>query len=368
MVGERTRPIEVPLRTGTQNVAFVVRDQIRWSTILVLAMRVALELLRCPVDAQPLHRDGQSLVCESGAHRYPVVDGVPVLIDDETSVFSASEVAESATVSRRPGLLERIARRIRPAPEDNPGAAARFVRFRDLLVEVSGGPTARVLVVGGGTLGRGMAVIAEDPRLAFVGTDVYLGERVDVACDAHRLPFESGSFDGVIVQAVLEHVASPPEVVAEIHRVLRDDGVVYAETPFLQGVHEGAYDFTRYTDLGHRRLFRMFEEIERGVAVGPASSLFWALRYFVRAVPREGGAVARILDFAVSSTMFWLIGLDRRMIGHQGASDGACGLFFVGRRRDAPISDREIIAQYRGIGPAAMERGLPFVANPAAQA
>ena len=37
-------------------------------------------------------------------------------------------------------------------------------------------------------------------------------------------------------------------------------GIVYAETPFMQQVHEGAYDFTRYTVLGHRYLFKKFKQ------------------------------------------------------------------------------------------------------------
>ncbi len=55
---------------------------------------------------------------------------------------------------------------------------------------------------------------------------------------------------------------------AEIHRVLRPGGIVYADTPFLQQVHEGAYDFTRFTDSGHRFLFRRFERIDSGSVAG----------------------------------------------------------------------------------------------------
>ncbi|CAH2407660.1 hypothetical protein MES5069_620012 [Mesorhizobium escarrei] len=35
----------------------------------------------------------------------------------------------------------------------------------------------------------------------------------------------------------------------------------------MQQVHEGAYDFTRFTELGHRWLFRRFETISRGALV-----------------------------------------------------------------------------------------------------
>jgi SAM-dependent methyltransferase len=40
------------------------------------------------------------------------------------------------------------------------------------------------------------------------------------------------------IQAVLEHALDPPVVVAEIYRVLKPGGLVYADTPFMQRVHE----------------------------------------------------------------------------------------------------------------------------------
>ena len=55
--------------------------------------------------------------------------------------------------------------------------------------------------------------------------------------------------------------------------VYKDDGLVYADTPFMQQVHMGRYDFTRFTYLGHRRLFRKFEEIDSGAVSGPAMAL-----------------------------------------------------------------------------------------------
>ena len=57
--------------------------------------------------------------------------------------------------------------------------------------------------------------------------------------DAHRVPLATESVDALVIQAVLEHVLDPWRVAAEIHRVLRPGGLVYADTPFLQQVHEG---------------------------------------------------------------------------------------------------------------------------------
>jgi len=52
-----------------------------------------------------------------------------------------------------------------------------------------------------------------------------------VAALADTLPFSSEAFDGVVCSWVLEHVANPPGVFAEIARVLRPNGFFVLLTP-----------------------------------------------------------------------------------------------------------------------------------------
>jgi SAM-dependent methyltransferase len=146
----------------------------------------------------------------------------------------------------------------------------------------------------------------------------------------------------VLVQAVLEHVLDPAGVVAEIHRVLRSNGLVYAETPFLQQVHAGAYDFTRFTASGHRYLFRRFEELAAGPVAGPGTQLLWSVDHLVRGLTRSpfAGRVTRGL-------LFWLRALDR-LVPERYAEDDATAYYFLGRRRDEEMSATEIVAYYRG--------------------
>ncbi len=80
--------------------------------------------------------------------------------------------------------------------------------------------------------------------------DIYYSANVQFIADAHSILLRDASVDAVVIQAVLEHVLDPQQVVDEIWRVLKPSGLVYAETPFLQHVHEGAYDFTRFTESG----------------------------------------------------------------------------------------------------------------------
>lgn len=276
-----------------------------------------------------------------------MVGGVPVLIRESSSVFSHAEfIARGSTTfaPSRGGLAERLVRWL-PEISVNRVAARNYAEFGRLLRERA--PRPRVLVVGGSFLGQGMESFAADPALELVETDVSFGPRVGAICDAHDLPFESESFDGVVLQAVLEHVADPVRCVSEVHRVLRRDGLVYAETPFMQQVHMGRYDFTRFTHLGHRRIFRAFDELDSGAACGPGMALAWSWQYFLRSFARTRAARAALVAFA-RVTGFWLKYLDRFLLDRPAALDAASGFYFLGRKSDKTLSDRDLIQLYRG--------------------
>ncbi len=85
------------------------------------------------------------------------------------------------------------------------------------------------------------------PETELIVSDVSLTSVVNVVCDAHNVPFDGETFDAVVAVAVLEHVADPQRCAQELHRVLKPRGVVFAVTPFMQQVHGGGYDFTRFT-------------------------------------------------------------------------------------------------------------------------
>jgi len=303
------------------------------------------ERLRCPACGALLDFRGEEAACAGGecAARFPVVRGVPVLIDEATSIFSLDDY-RSRCEPPPPAVPSRI-RRAMPDITRNVNGARNLARFAGLLLERSAAP--RVLVVGGRIAGCGMEAVLGHPALEVVETDVSFGPRTALVCDAHRLPFADGSFDGVVAQAVLEHVLDPHRCVAEIHRVLAPGGLVYAETPFMQQVHAGRYDFTRFTLLGHRRLFRHFTEIDSGAACGPGMALAWAYTYFLLSFARGAGS-RRALRGVAHLTSFFLKYLDRFLVDRAGALDAASACYFLGGRAEHPLPDRELIALYRG--------------------
>ena len=163
-----------------------------------------------------------------------------------------------------------------------------------------------------------------------------------MVADAHALPWPDEYFNGVVIQAVLEHVLDPAQVVSEIHRVLVPGGYVYADTPFMQQVHEGPFDFTRFTESGHRWLFRNFALEDSGAVAGPGTSVIWSLDYLARALTGRRWA-GRLMRLA----FFWLSYADR-LISPQRSIDGANSVFFYGRRSDERLSPQDIVGYYQG--------------------
>jgi SAM-dependent methyltransferase len=304
--------------------------------------------VRCPICAGKLERRGHALSCQDCGHEHPIVRDVPVLLNEERSVFTADEVAAAGPAafdaSAAPWWRTTLGNAI-------PGITVNLTApriLRELEARLPAG--ARVLVIGGGILGAGMEALVANTALDVVESDVFLGPRTAVLFDAHDIPYEDATFDAVIAQAVLEHVADPWRCVEEITRVLKDGGTVYAETPFMQQVHGGAYDFTRFSLLGHRRLFRRFEEVESGMAVGPGSALAWSWTYFLAsfARSRRQRAAAHLLG---RLTGFFWVWFDHRLAGRDAANDAASGVYFVGTKaRDGwTLPDRVLVAGYRGI-------------------
>jgi len=199
-----------------------------------------------------------------------------------------------------------------------------------------------ILVIGGGTLGKGTDELHASTEVDVVAFDIYGSPHTTFIADAHAIPLRSASVDAVWIQAVLEHVLDPHRVVSEIHRVLVPSGLVYAETPFLQAVHEAAFDFTRFTESGHRWLFRRFQAIESGVIAGPGTTAFWALRYLFASLCRS-----RRLGTIGALPFFWLRFFDRLVDGRF-ASDAANGVYFFGRRAEQELEPAEIISFFKG--------------------
>jgi SAM-dependent methyltransferase len=272
------------------------------------------------------------------------------LINEKRSIFSLEDFAlrRNTTFQLQRNKIETFLHGLvdlLPDISTAVGAKQNYANLRELLLAQT--PAPKVLVLGGSIQGTGMEALASARSLEVVATDVSFGPCTALVCDAHDIPFEDETFDGVIAQAVLEHVVDPYRCAEEIYRVLKHGGLVYAETPFMQQVHMGRYDFTRFTHSGHRRLFRRFDEIASGPVCGPGMALAWSYQYFLLSFTASR-RLRGLIRACARLTSFYLKYVDYYLVKKSAAFDAASGFYFMGRKGETVLPDRELIRYYKG--------------------
>jgi len=136
------------------------------------------------------------------------------------------------------------------APPDDP-----LERFTTAMKQARG----RVVEIGARAASPGATLRAGSfaPECTFIGVDIHAADGVDIVADAHYLSdaIPRNSVDGVFSLAVLEHLAAPWLVAAEINRILKVGGLTFHVVPQTWPVHAAPNDFWRISDDGLRTLF-----------------------------------------------------------------------------------------------------------------
>ncbi|KEO73631.1 methyltransferase domain-containing protein [Anditalea andensis] len=302
------------------------------------------DILICPKTGEKLNLEGSKLISKSGI-TYPIVNGIPILIDDDQSIFKQVDFTSYNRTFFSNSPFKRAIFNLIPTLGLNYASKRNLKKVEQLLVYSDQKP--RVLTVGGSIEGEGAQAFLNSPYLDIIDTDVTFGPRTKIICDGHSLPFMDSSMDVVVIQAVLEHVLDPVQCVKEIHRVLKPNGIVYSEIPFMQQVHGKAFDFTRFSFLGQRRLFRNFELIDMGPTAGPGSSLSWAYVYFLMGFSNNFYIRVALRLFG-TYTSFYLKYFDLLTKNKASTLDGASGIYFLGRKSEIILDDTALIASYKG--------------------
>lgn len=207
-----------------------------------------------------------------------------------------------------------------------------FSLMANLLRARSNNP--RVLVIGSGSRrGVGMVHLGKKILEKSVNLDLFKYPDVQIIGDAHCLPFKEYSFDGVVIQDVLEHVKDPKSVVLDIYRVLRPSGIVFSITPFIQVFHPEPLDYRRYSIPGKESLFSDFKKIKSGIAVGPSSAVVHVLTYYLAILfSFNNNIVFRILLAFFGWILSPLILLDYLLLHHRRSYLLAREIFFLGEK------------------------------------
>lgn len=90
----------------------------------------------------------------------------------------------------------------------------------------------------------------------YIMADYMDGDDVDIVSDAHDLEeFPDGTFDCVFSASTFEHIQYPWIAAQAIHRVLKNGGILFAQTHQTFPIHGYPHDYTRWSDEGLRSLF-----------------------------------------------------------------------------------------------------------------
>ncbi len=307
--------------------------------------------LRCPICFSCFGWNEKEIKCQGEKCQacFPIVQGVPILINENRSLFSIVEIVkqmEGQKIATKIPFRRRLENILVPPITKNFVAGDNLKEFFGLILAINSKPL--VLIIGGSTVGQGLSEYLNNPDIRFIESDIYLGPRTNLINDAQALPLMDLSVDGVLIQAVTEYLVDPKRAIEEIHRVLKPEGLVYCETPFLFPGHGGRYDLHRYSHVGHRFLFRSFSEISSGPVSGPGTALALAYKYFLMTF--FSGRWGRIFAHLFAHyTAFWLKHVDGILLHKAGAYDCATGYFFLGKKTLFPLTDQELSLTYRGL-------------------
>ncbi len=80
-------------------------------------------------------------------------------------------------------------------------------------------------------------------------------EHIDVFYDGKEIPFPDAHFDSILCSEVFEHIFNLPEILQELHRVLKQNGRMLVTCPFVWNEHEVPHDYARYSQYALKDLF-----------------------------------------------------------------------------------------------------------------
>ncbi len=182
--------------------------------------------------------------------------------------------------SRWRGFRSTVARKLKLSR-----ASASRVESNAWLREQGESIQGRVLSIGSGDDADWEGSRYRDyfPRATtYTTSEVTDEDQPDLVLDVRAMPeVVSGSYDCVFCSGVLEHVGDFMAAVAEIHRILSDNGVLLLGLPFRQAIHMAPHDYWRFTEYGIRYMLRdrfvidTVRSIEGGKTVQGFPSGYW---------------------------------------------------------------------------------------------
>lgn len=273
-----------------------------------------LKYIVCPLSKEALLRFDSDCAVFFGGSKYPLVDSIPILIDEKNGLFDINGIIAQKPLTQNRQYLDKrkfknyVRRNMLPSLSSDVDLKSRYEK---LALQAKG---LRVLVIGAGEKVAFYKGVFKESEV--ITSDVHMQFRPDVVFDVHAIPFPNDFFHLVIAAQVIEHTMRPWVAAKEMERVCTKQGVLQIEVPFAFPYHAAPYDFFRFTFTGMRSLFPSCQVVDYKATEGP----FSAAAVVNAQALIEVSSISRVRQLMVvigRLIFFWLKFLDRRRDGRR---------------------------------------------------
>jgi SAM-dependent methyltransferase len=178
----------------------------------------------------------------------------------------------------------------------------------------------KLLDIGCGVMPYKDLILESNNISEYVGVDIenpayQKHVKPDIYWDGKDLPIDNNVYNSAMLIEVLEHVPKPDEVLKEVSRVLKNEGVLLITVPFLWPLHDVPHDEYRYTPFALKRLLddANFEVLEMEVLGGWHASMATMLALYIRRGMR-GSKNRKILSLIAKPIVKYLHKKDEKVI------------------------------------------------------
>jgi SAM-dependent methyltransferase len=104
--------------------------------------------------------------------------------------------------------------------------------------------------------------------------------KADIIADLNEpLPIDNCVSDTVLSLSVMEHLREPQSFLNEAFRILKPEGTMILQVPFMWWVHEAPYDYYRYTRYGLQYMFSKAGFMDVEIFPQTGFWVMWTLKF-----------------------------------------------------------------------------------------
>lgn len=114
-------------------------------------------------------------------------------------------------------------------------------------------------------------------------TNTLHNSKADIVSDLNKkIELEDEFADTIVSLSVMEHLCEPQVFLNESYRILKTDGVMILQVPWMWWIHEAPYDYFRYTPYGLKYIFEKagFKDVFVQPTTGFFTTIFIKINYF----------------------------------------------------------------------------------------